>query len=272
MNSITNHAKGSSPLPDLTIYYHSMILYWWPVWLVGFIMAIGCYFENDHVVFVHGEPREVRVEDNRLEAPAGEALEKPSLHMHRSTIPGFVFVATLLWVMLICSTTVRGWLAVWHVTLIVALIALFGWIASYLYHARSVDLWSAAFAVSTSVSIHLSLGAYLAISGPVFVIWFARVFFLDRYRYLTISAGQVRVRNAFFEEEEAYDVVGINFHILKFDVFRMLVGGGIIRRPAGDLVFRIAGASPRTLEVPNVVDVYRKKKLIEERLATREVE
>src|SRR4051812_28517748 len=32
--------------PEIKIYSHSTIFYWWPVWVVGFVMAALTYFDG----------------------------------------------------------------------------------------------------------------------------------------------------------------------------------------------------------------------------------
>src|SRR5947208_4401237 len=42
---------GEEPLPELRIYSHSNLIYWWPVWVVGYAMAAITYFQNNLVTF-----------------------------------------------------------------------------------------------------------------------------------------------------------------------------------------------------------------------------
>lgn len=39
-------------LPDLRIYAHSSLFFWWPVWAVAFVMALWTYLDNYHLVLV----------------------------------------------------------------------------------------------------------------------------------------------------------------------------------------------------------------------------
>src|SRR5690348_14309823 len=54
MATAAPHPESATPeehpkLPELTIYGHSNFLYWWPVWAVGYIMAILTYTADNHV-------------------------------------------------------------------------------------------------------------------------------------------------------------------------------------------------------------------------------
>ena len=37
---------------EIKIYFHSPILYWWPVWAVGLLMALWTSFDNYQMVLV----------------------------------------------------------------------------------------------------------------------------------------------------------------------------------------------------------------------------
>ena len=67
---------------EVVIISHSPLFYWWPVWAVGFLMALLSYWRGDQVAFVptgtvaeravqvpgHDGPRDILV------APAGQSL------------------------------------------------------------------------------------------------------------------------------------------------------------------------------------------------------
>src|SRR5262245_36864992 len=86
--------------PEIRIYAHSRILYWWPVWACGYLMAA------------------LTREYGQLHQIGGvEELFHPSTNL------GVIFILTLAAVMLITSVTVRG-LASVIVILSMALVAL----------------------------------------------------------------------------------------------------------------------------------------------------
>jgi hypothetical protein len=77
MKAIATHSNdgvGSAPArpvevsePDITIYSHSPIFYWWPVWLAGFLMALLTYLDGGLMAIV---PTGTVVEGNTL-GPGG---------------------------------------------------------------------------------------------------------------------------------------------------------------------------------------------------------
>ncbi len=49
---------GAPPPPpppakrEITLISHSMLFYWWPIWLLGFTMAAVTYFEKDRLAIL----------------------------------------------------------------------------------------------------------------------------------------------------------------------------------------------------------------------------
>src|SRR5262249_13734438 len=83
---------------------HSPLLYWWPVWAVGFLMAAVSYWHGDQVAFVpagtvavrgvrvegHDGPRDVLIVPAGQALPAtddAEELKQPRLRMARGNNP-----------------------------------------------------------------------------------------------------------------------------------------------------------------------------------------
>ena len=106
-------AQRKRKIDYLIVYGHSNILYWWPVWLVSFILAGWTYFEGNRMAVVppgtevrhdqavpgYPEPREILV------APVGTKLVSetdegrqtlPGMTVSRNNSLGVIFVATLL--------------------------------------------------------------------------------------------------------------------------------------------------------------------------------
>jgi hypothetical protein len=86
--------------PEIRVYAHSRILYWWPVWVCGYVMTALTHF--------YGQPQQI-----------GAAQEL----FHESSNLGVIFLLTLTLVILITNVTVRG-LASVIVILSLALVAL----------------------------------------------------------------------------------------------------------------------------------------------------
>jgi hypothetical protein len=240
--------------PDIRIYSHSPLLYWWPVWAVGFLMALWTYLDNYHLALV---PQNTVVEGRRLVAPEGTPLQAPVEHVARNSVPGRIFVATLLLVIVFSNAALRGtWALVLGVT-VVALVFLLSWLG----------LWGPVYQGARLLNVTINLGGYLAIAVPLCVVWVLTFFLFDRRTYVIFSAGQLRVCDRLGQEERGFDAMSVAFEKRPYNWFHRLVGWG-----AGDMILRAGGLKGEVYELPNVVRVARWLKLIEERLKTRDVE
>jgi len=257
MSTATTPAKAA-PAPDagqeeIRIYFHTPILYWWPVWAVGLVMALWTAVDDHHMILA---PAGSEVYANRVVAPEGATLETPMVHVARSRWPGIIFALTVLVVMYLSNASIRGVWGLFGLATLASVILLFNWL----------DLWTPLRQWFGLLHIHLNLGAYLFIAVPVLIAWLLTVFFFDRRTYMVFSTGQVRIRDELGEAEKVHDTMTLTFEKAPYDWLRFLAGLG-----AGDLVVRAGGANPANYQLPNVVRVGRKMALIEERLRTRDV-
>src|SRR5262245_26396606 len=44
--------EGAAANREITLISHSMLFYWWPIWVVGYVMALITYFENNRLAVV----------------------------------------------------------------------------------------------------------------------------------------------------------------------------------------------------------------------------
>ena len=266
--------RGGKRDTTIKIVSHSDLFYWWPVWAVGFVMALLTYQADHRVALVppgtvaerarhvegHDGPRDVLVvpPDQGLPADAGAGgPAQPELRMSASGGPGAVFATVLLLVVLITNVRVRG---VWTVVVLLGalflsvLFALAGW-------------WDHILRLVGAADVHINALGYLCISATLFVVWLVVVLFVDRLTYVTFSRGQFRVHTAVGAGETAYEVIGLVLHKRRDDLFRhWVLGFG-----SGDLIVRTGGANPQTIELPNVLFVGAKLRAAQQMLQEREV-
>jgi hypothetical protein len=180
MSSATQ--PSTSPATDrpqeVVIISHSPLFYWWPVWAVGFLMALLTYLYGDQVAFVPPDTvakRGMRIEGydgarDVLIAPAGEPLpaaselddpKQPRLRMMASNDPGIIWATTLCLVILLSQISLRG---LW--SLVVILVLVFTTILLSI-----LGLWDPILQAVRVIDIHITGFSYLAISLFVFVIW-----------------------------------------------------------------------------------------------------
>jgi hypothetical protein len=244
---------GAEQGSELKIYSHSPILYWWPVWAVGFLMALATWAGNQYMIVV---PADSVVTGSQVTAPQATVLGEPVIHMAQSRWPGIIFALTLLFAVFVTSATIRGPWALFSGAVVVTLILLFNW----------MQWWNPLYRWFGLLRVHLNLGAYLVISVPLFLMWILAIFFFDRRTYMVFSAGQVRIRDQLGKGEKVFDTGTVSFEKKQYDWLRPIVGLG-----AGDMVIRVGGPTPAVFELPNVVAVGHKMRTIELRLRTRHV-
>src|SRR5579871_6471140 len=152
---IPERADADANLKEVTLYSHSIIFYWWPVWLIGYLMALLTYLDGGRLAVVPSgtEARNdwrVEVEPGRLETrealilPGGDrgqhqneatTLKQPRVRMARNHFLGTWFFVTFLAVFVSTNVPLRGlweWISVLAIALVVAVVSLYGWWSSLL--------------------------------------------------------------------------------------------------------------------------------------------
>jgi len=268
---------------EITIYSHSSLFYWWPVWVGGFIMAIVTFFSHEvlAIVPVHTEPEQnrqlpwLKSEDgkskdegirNVLVLPKGKELpknkttgkpEEPHLRIAHSKNVGVLFCTILLLVVFITNVPLRG---LWSVIVIGTIIFL-----SIIF--AILDWWDPILTYLSFLDIRINMGGYLFISIVLFALWCIITFLFDKQIYMVFAPGQFRVRLEIGEGETAYDTAGMTIQKQRSDLFRhMILGFG-----SGDLIVRTSGAQAHTFDLPNVLALGRRVREIEDMLRTRAV-
>jgi hypothetical protein len=291
MSTATSRQAPAAPTDqqEVRLYSHSPILYWWPVWLVGFVLAFLTYLDGGRLAVVPPgtEARRdwrVEVEPGKFEAreglvlpraegrrpahlhPAGgagpaEALpapEQPHVRLAHSPYLGTWFFITLLVVFTSTNVPLRGlweWIGVLLIALVVTVLALYGW-------WRNVVDWF------NLLHIQINLAGYVFLSTWMFAIWAVTVFYFDRRTYVILSMGQVRVCQEIGQGEKIFDTTNLTLHLQPNVLFRHRVLGLF---GAGDLVLRTGGPHAEVFEWPNVLFVRSRLKRIEHLLQSREV-
>jgi len=248
------------------IYSHSHLFYWWPVWAVGYALALWTYFDDHRLTILPANTTVEKVERQgqtiyELNTHGGTSDQlsyaaqhpnEPGFHLRaaQNSRLGAVFVVILLLVILITSVPLRG---LWSVVVIVTV----GLTAIILALA---DLWDRIFESLGHLHIHANMAMYLFISTGLLVMWLATVFFFDRQTYMIFTPGQLKVCLEIGGGETAYDTQGMTIQKHRDDLFRhWILGLG-----SGDLTVRTSGAQAHTFEMHNILNVSSKLKEIEE--------
>lgn len=203
----------------MRIYSHSSMLFWWPVWVVGYAMAALTYWQgNPH----HGES-------------LGQAME----WAHPGNNLGVIFFLTLYAIIMITNFSVRGLasgIVIMGAALLTVVLAYFG-------------LWDNAFRWFDNLTIHLTMGAYFWFSTLMFITWCVTVFGLDRLRYWEVTPGQLTHKTLFGGGSNSYNSQGMALEKHRDDIFRhWLLGLG-----SGDMKIRTSGATHEQIDLLNVL-------------------
>jgi hypothetical protein len=261
----------------LVVYGHSNLFYWWPVWLVSFILAGVTYAEGHQMAVV--PPGTVVERDRQVEgvaghrdvliAPEGKSFSlaraegqarTPGMSVSSNNNLGVVFVATILLVALSSTILLRGLVSVIIVVLMIALViifALLGW-------------WNEILLFLGGLDIRMNAAGYLGVGIPLFLAWLIVVFLYDRATYIIFDQGQIRYVHEVGDAEVALQAEGAIVEKKRNDVFRhWLLGFG-----TGDLMIRMGGPNGMQIDLPNVIRINSKlgliQKLIKEKAITVE--
>jgi hypothetical protein len=267
---------------EIKIVSHSTLFYWWPVWAIGFLMALLTYIDGQVLAIVpqgtkplrqaHGSGRQADgstlpfddqdaliVLKGKHLPPANpdKAALEPHLRVAENTSYGVVYCIVLLLVIVITNVPLRG---LWSVVVIVVIIM--GAVILAL-----ADLWRPIVDALGQLHIHINAAGYLVISLGLFTVWLVTFVFFDQQIYMVFTPGQLRVRQEIGGGEMAYDTAGMVIQKQRNDLFRHWVLG----LGSGDLIVNTSGANAHHFDLPNVLFVGYKVKQIEDMLREKPV-
>ena len=277
MSTDSTSPSTMPPKPrEITVYSHSMLFYWWPVWFVGYILAALTLWDQHllMVVPIHAEVKPIEFKDEKVRnvvtIPDNESFLKdekgsliqPTLYVAQSKNYGVIFCLTLLLTIFITSVSLRG---MWSILVIVVIVmgVTILMLAGY---------WEKITSAFSLLDIRINLGGYLFTSTGLLIIWLIAFMFFDRQIYVTFSPGQLRVRTEIGDGEKVYDATGLTFEKQRSDIFRHgILGLWFLNIGTGDLIIKTSGAQNHTFDLPNVIAVESKIKAIEQLMQSKDV-
>ncbi len=262
------------PDEEIRVYGHTNLLYWWPVWALGFLFA-GLTWADGHRMAVvpagtvvekakdiPGEagPRDVLVTPPGAPLPpqpkAG-AEDAPGLLVAQNNNYGVIFIMTLLLVVVFTNLTVRG---------LASIIVIAGLVIVTLVLAQ-FHMWDDIFRWIGGLDVRMNAGGYLAVAVPLFVVWVFATFVYDRYVYLIVSRGQIRIRRDIGDGEVAVDTHAVVLEKKRDDLFRHWVLG----LGSGDLHVKTGGPANLDFDLSNVAFIGTKLGRIQDLIREREM-
>jgi hypothetical protein len=188
---IPPHATASGVAePEIRIYGHSTLFYWWPAWAFG--LAIGIINASQ------------------------EKILSTVQNEQATSRNGLAYISLLLLLIIFTNVRLRGiksivvLLAVGFIT---TLLAWFGW-------------WDEIAKLLPYLSVHMDAGFYLVFSTGLLVIWLMMFFIFDRMNYWRIRPGQLTIEHRIGGGAESFDTNALRFQKLSSDLFRMVLGLG----------------------------------------------
>jgi hypothetical protein len=267
------NTTGSSSGPDVVIRVvsHTGLLYWWPVWLVGFILSGLTYLGGGRLAVVPERTTVTAVGDKVYELRVPDRPSASLVHGAEATARGqdafpvrvsgnhsygMVYVVVLLLVIAGSNVPLRG---LWSVVAILACLVVTMLLAYF-------DLWDPILERLWGLHIEISLAGYLLPSVVLLVLWLVTVFGFDQLRYIRFRAGQFVVHKDIGDARTVYDTTRVTLRKSRSDLFRHWVLG----LGTGDLIIDIPNQG-KEIVLPNVLSVDRRVQQIADLMKTRPV-
>ena len=188
-------------MQEITVYGHSTLLYWWPAWASGFLIAL------------------LNAGQEKFLATAPGAQPSSAL--------GLTYLAILLLLVVFTNVRLRGINSVvtlLGVAFVAVLLAWLGW-------------WDDIARIIPYLSVHMNTGFYVVFSTGLLIIWLLMFFVFDRLTYWRIRPGQMTEEHMIGGAAQSFDTNGLRFQKLSSDFFRAILGfgaGDIKATMAGD--------------------------------------
>jgi hypothetical protein len=230
----THHPTPAQPTrpPEVILFGHSWLLYWWPVWVAGYVMALLTWLRP---VPVH----------------LGTTVV---LFSSRTTL-GVVFVLIVLLTILITTTSMRGLMSLLAVVCIGFLVLLFAYL----------DWWPDVLRWLGRRAVFMDMGFYLFLSSGLLLLWLLVVGVFDHLNFWRIRPGQVTHEYVLGAVESSYDTDNMVFTKEQTDLFRNWVLG----LGSGDLQMQTMGGRGVVARVSNVLFLNVRMAEIQRLIATK---
>jgi hypothetical protein len=224
--------KTAVATPQVILYGHSWIFYWWLVWVIGYIMAL--------LTRMHGVS--VQVGDRTVLLSAG-----PNLHV--------IYSLVILGMIIITNTRMRG---------LASLVLVLGGAFITLLFAY-LDWWPTILRWFGELTVFMDMGFYLFLSTGLLIVWLLVFVVFDHLSFWRIRPGQITHEYVIGAVESSYDTDGIVFTKDQSDLFRNWVLG----LGSGDLKMQTMGGRGVVASISNVLFLNARMARIQRLIATK---
>lgn len=240
---------AAAPNQEVIIYGHTLLFYWWPVWVFGYVFAALTWVGGYRAAII---PAQSQYDKDKGTITVPIALDKDNHainengefreHMLVSSSYGILWVFILLLVIVITTVPLRG------VSSLVVILA----IALIVVTISFLGGWDSILNALGKLRVHMNMGFFVFTSTFLFIIWAAVFFIYDRLSYWRVTPGQITHKVLFGGGERSFDTEGLAFTKLRDDLFRHLILG----IGSGDLQMdpmKSGGANKEDLSIHNVL-------------------
>lgn len=247
---------------EITLISHSMLFYWWPIWLLGYIMALVTYFDNTRLAIVPPDSRvtvntaksdeKTTVYDLAVTNPSTESLKgaaaATSTPGSGDTLPtrvsprpwmGPLFCVVLLLTVVITNVPLRG---VWSFVVLLLLLVL------ALIITIVPNGWDSLLRAVGGLHIYINMAGYLFIATAVMVLWGVSVFIFDQRTYMRVTPGHIAICEHIGASIRDINGARVEVEKKRDDMFRHWLLGFF----SGDIVLRLTDTKEE-IRLPNVL-------------------
>jgi hypothetical protein len=256
-----SHPTDKPPLQaqPLRVISHTTLIYWWPVWLVGFILAGLTYADGTRLAVLPAETEVKALQLNKayeltVTNPPAPSLESAAANTAKGQAAfsvrvsgnrnyGMVCIVVVLLVIVGSNVPLRGLASIIAVLAVLLVTVLFAYL----------DWWTPILDYLGGLHVQISLAGYLIPSAVLLVAWLAVLFLYDPLRYMVFTPGQLVVHKEIGDLREVFDTTQVEAEKRRSDLFRhWILGFG-----AGDLIIKVPSQSLQ-IELANVLFVNRR--------------
>jgi hypothetical protein len=254
MSTQTSPQPAAGP-QRIKVVSHTGLIYWWPVWLVGFLLAGLSYAENARLAVVPAGTTVKEVEPGKVyqltvpDQPAPSLARAASAARGEEAFPirigginnyGIVYIVVLLLVVFGSNVPLRGLASLVAVLLLFVLTLVFAYLG----------WWKPILDYLGGLHVEISVAGYLIPSVVLLVLWLGTVFLYDPLRYMVFTPGQFVLHKEIGDARRVFDTAQVVVQKRRSDLFRHWVLG----LGAGDLLIQVPTQGLQ-IELPNVLFV-----------------
>lgn len=240
---------------EIKLVSHSPIFYWWPIWVLGFLLAFITYLDGTRLAILPSGARVVQVTKEekqstyQIEAPNPTTHSLADAQAAAAGAQGFrtkvserpwmgpLFCMVVLVTIVITNVPLRGlwsFLVILMFVILALVFSVFG-------------LWDDLLKAVGDLHIYMNMSAYLFFAVAVLLLWLVSVFIFDQRTYMIVTPGQIQVCEHIGASVKNFPAGTVTFEKQRDDLFRHWILGFF----SGDLIIHVR--DKEQIRLPNVL-------------------